>query len=93
MGRFGDEPTVSYWFYDNTIEVRYAHKAHVYYLVETDPDYGEVLTPLPNVSTICHIIDKSEILIPWACKVMANKLLATVPVLTTPLGDKFINVP
>ena len=92
MERFGDGPTVSYWFYDKTVEVRYAHKPHIYYLVEHTFAGEEILTPLPNVSTVCHIIDKSEILIPWACKVMANKLLATVPVIKTPLGDQFVNM-
>jgi hypothetical protein len=66
--------TESYWFFDNTIELKYDVKKHLYLLVKEDG-----FEELPSVSTICHIIDKSQILIPWGCKVMEQKLLTTLP--------------
>lgn len=71
--RFGGW-TESYFFYNGTIELRYDPKAHVYLLV-TKGD----LEPQAGVTSVCHIIDKSEALIPWACKMMAQKLLKTMP--------------
>lgn len=65
--------TEEYKFYNDTATLRYDPKKHVYYLVT--PDGLEVLE---GVTSVCHIIDKSEALIPWACKMMAQKLLATV---------------
>src|SRR5271154_2239587 len=70
--------TESYWFYvdsDNPIELRYDPKDHVYLLVTED---GQ-LEKQAGVTTICHIIDKSEALVPWGCKMMAQKLLRTAP--------------
>ncbi len=61
--------TESYKFYQNTIELHYDPKAHVYLLVT--PDGLEVQD---GVTNIAHIIDKSNILIPWGCKMMAQKL-------------------
>lgn len=62
-------------FPDGTTEhLRYDPKEHVYYLVR-----GDELQPLNGVTQTVHIIDKSEALIPWACKMMAQKLLTTVP--------------
>lgn len=65
--------TESYWFYDNTIELRYDPKDHVYLLVT--PDGLEVQDGVTNTA---HILDKSNILIPWGCKMMAQKLDATI---------------
>lgn len=64
-----------YFFYDGAITLRYFDKEHAYYLVT---DEGE-LEKLNGVTNVCHIIDKSEALIPWACKQMAQKLLRTAP--------------
>jgi hypothetical protein len=72
--------TESYWFYDHTIELRFAPKEHVYYLVTPTG-----LEPQAGVTNTCHIIDKSEALVPWACKMMAQKLLVTSPRRT--IGD------
>jgi len=70
--KFG-KVTESYWFYDKTIELRYDPKDHVYLLVT--PDGLEVQD---GVTTICHIMDKSNILIPWGCKMMGQKLKASL---------------
>lgn len=67
-------PTRSYFFYDGTIELLYEHRTHTYYLVTPDG-----LKRLDGVTDTCHIIDKSDALIPWACKMMANQLLLSVP--------------
>lgn len=85
INRFGGF-TESYWFYNNTVELRYDPKAHIYYRVNT----GDELEPQDGVTTICHIIDKSEVLIPWACKQMAGKLLAEAPTMTLPTGERVI---
>lgn len=71
--------TEEYKFYNGEVTLRYDPKAHVYLLVQ-----GDDLVPQDGVTTICHIIDKSEALIPWGCKMMAAKLLANVLVSTLP---------
>ena len=71
--------TEPYFFYfvDGipTVELRFQTDEHVYYLV------GELgqLTPQDGVTTICHIIDKSNALVPWAAKMVIQKLLRTIP--------------
>lgn len=72
--------TESYFFYDGTVELRYDPKDHVYLLVT-----GDDLEVQSGVTNVCHVIDKSEALLPWACKMMAQKLLATTPY--APMGD------
>ena len=67
--------TESYWFYDHTVEIRFDKKEHQYFLVE---ELGN-LTPLLNVSTVSHIVDRSMALIPWTAKVTIEKLLRTIP--------------
>lgn len=77
--------TEAYFFYDGQIELRYEPKEHIYYLLAN----GEFI-PQDGVTTVVHIIDKSEALIPWGCKMMAAKLLTTAPVMTLPTGEKII---
>jgi hypothetical protein len=77
--------TEEYHFYNDTVTLRYDPKEHVYYLVT-----GDELKRLDGVTSICHIVDKSEILIPWACKMMAGKLFATSPVMTLPTGERVV---
>jgi hypothetical protein len=74
IGKFGGI-TESYWFYNHTIELRYDVKNHVYLLVTPD---GQ-LEVQDGVTNICHIMDKSMVLIPWSCKMMQQKLMLTVP--------------
>jgi hypothetical protein len=63
----------SYWFYNNTEEILYDKKEHVYRLVKD----GQLIE-VPSVTTITHIIDKSPILIPWSCKEMSKQILDNV---------------
>lgn len=77
--------TEPYYFYNHTIELQYESKGHVYYRIMD----GEFV-PQDGVTNVCHIIDKSNALIPWACKQMATKLLSTTPVMTLPTGDKLV---
>ena len=63
--------TESYAFYDGTIELRFDTVKHVYLLVQSDGTLKEV----DGVTSTCHIIDKSVVLLPWACKMMQQKLL------------------
>lgn len=78
--------TESYWFYNGTIELRFDPKAHVYYLVNDSSG----LEAQDGVTSICHIIDKSEALIPWACKMMAQKLFLTTPTMKLPAGETIV---
>lgn len=74
--------TEEYEFYGGDVVLHYDPKAHVYLLVK-DGD----LIPQEGVTNVCHIIDKSEALIPWAVKQMAGMLL-TQAVITLPDGQK-----
>lgn len=65
--------TESYSFYNGEIELRFDPEEHIYLLVK-----GSELIPQDGVTTVCHIIDKSTVLINWACKMMAEKLIASV---------------
>jgi hypothetical protein len=69
----------SFWFYSNTIELRFSATDHQYFRVE---ELGN-LTPVKNVTTILHVIDKSFALVPWSCRVFAEELLRTIPLSTT----------
>lgn len=69
--------TESYSFYDGEIELRYDSKDHVYLLVTP-----EGLVKQDGVTTVVHIIDKSDALVPWGCKMMYQKLLRTIPTQT-----------
>lgn len=77
--------TEPYFFYNGTIELRYEPKGHVYYRI-IDGEW----VPQDGVTTVVHIIDKSDALIPWGCKMMAAKILAEIPVVTMPTGERFI---
>ena len=63
--------TEEYAFYNGEVILHYEPRAHQYLLAK-DGD----LIPQEGVTSICHIIDKSHALVPWACKMMAAKLLA-----------------
>jgi hypothetical protein len=66
----------SYWFYDHTIELRFEKDSWTYYKVGP---LGE-LEPQDGVTKAVHIIDKSLALVPWAAKMVAQKIIRTVPV-------------
>ena len=68
--------TESYKFYGGTEELRYNKEEHVYYRV--NPDLGN-LEELYGVTNVLRIIDRSNALVPWGCKMMAEKLLRTIP--------------
>jgi hypothetical protein len=67
--------TEPYLFYDGEIELRYDVANHKYFRISNDE-----LISVPSVTSICHIIDKSNVLIPWACRMMADKILDQIPV-------------
>jgi hypothetical protein len=67
--KFG-KVTEEYTFYNGSITLRYDVKDHVYLLVLPDG----TLEVQDGVTNICHIMDKSNVLIPWGCKMMAQKL-------------------
>ena len=62
-------PMETYWFYAHTIRLDYDDKAHVY-LKDGVPQDG--------VTTVVKILDKSEALINWACKMMFQKALSLI---------------
>lgn len=67
--------TESFWFYNNTIELRFDTKEHKYFRVA---ELGN-LVEQKGVTKTCHIIDRSVVLTPWAAKKVVEKLLRTVP--------------
>lgn len=71
--------TEKYLFYDGEIELRYDPKDHVYLRVTDDGELEEQ----KGVTSVCHILDKSDALVPWGCKMMSQKLLRTIPVSET----------
>ncbi len=77
--------TESYWFYDHTVELRFNIEEHRYYRV------GELgnLIPVNGVTTVCGVIDKSHMLVPWAAKMAIQKLLRLMP---TEMVDGIIRV-
>jgi len=88
MARFGRQ-TKSYFFYNGEVEVRFDKDAHQYLLVLDDGS----LKPLSSVSQVCHIIDKSKALVPWACKQMMLKLFTLVPKTITKSGKEAVIMP
>lgn len=68
--------TEAYYFYNGEVELRYEPVKHIYLLVTPDG-----LVPQDGVTNVCHILDKSEALVPWACKMMEQKLLRIIPTL------------
>ena len=77
--------TESYWFYGHTVELRFNIEEHCYYRV------GELgnLVPVNGVTTVCGVIDKSHMLVPWASKMAIQKILRLMP---TEMVDGVIRV-
>lgn len=75
----------SYFFYKGEVELRYDIKNHQYFLLK-DGD----LELQAGVTTIVGIIDKSQVLMNWACKVMAQKLYKDVLTIVLPNGDHIV---
>jgi hypothetical protein len=69
-------------FYNNEITLCFSERDHIYYLVD-----GDDLEPLDGVTQTCGILDKSMYLLPWGCKMMAEKLLRTMPHTSDFIGD------
>lgn len=66
----------SFFFYGGEVEIKFDSVEHQYFLV--DPNLGNLI-PLLNVSTVSHIVDRSDALVPWAAKMAIEKLLRTIP--------------
>jgi hypothetical protein len=64
-----------YSFYGGEVKLRYYDNEHAYYFIT--PEGKE--EKQDGVTTVCHIIDKSDALVPWGCKMMAQKLMLTIP--------------
>lgn len=64
----------TYSFYNGTVELEFDDATHTYYR-----EINGVLVPQPGVTHVCHILDHSVYLMPWACKMMAVKLFRTMP--------------
>lgn len=76
----------SLWFYKNSVELRYNDVEHIYYRVA-----GNRLLPQDGVTTIVKIPDKSPQLMGWACKMMAAKLTANLPIIQTASGRLMVS--
>lgn len=79
--------TECYSFYNGEVTLRYDKKAHVYLLVTPEG----TLEPQDGVTDTVHIIDKSYALVPWGCKMMEQKLLATAKPAQGDSGLYFFN--
>jgi hypothetical protein len=72
-------------FYDGEVKLRFAKDPyHEYYLV-----CGDSLERVDGVTHACGILDKSMFLIPWACKMMEQKLLRSMPRVEDELGIQY----
>jgi hypothetical protein len=62
-------------FYQGSVTLRFDKEEHRYYRV------GELgnLEPVDGVTTVCGIVDKSHMLVPWASKVAIQKILRLIP--------------
>jgi hypothetical protein len=78
LGLFGGAEMESHWFYDKKYELKFDKSEWAWFLVE---ELGN-LTRLYGVTKTCHIIDRSQALIPWTAKVTIEKLLRIVPTYT-----------
>ena len=74
---------------DNPIEIKFDKKDHKYYRVDADGN----MVLLMSGSQVGHIIDKSMALVPWACKMMSQKIFATVPKTITKSGVEAVIMP
>ena len=74
LDKFGGSKDPSYSFYGGEVELFYNDARHFYYILK---DGEQVIQD--GVTNAVHIIDKSEMLIPWAAKMTIEKLLRTVP--------------
>jgi hypothetical protein len=72
--RHGDV-SQEYRFYNGEIVLRFDKEEHIYYRVN---ELGN-LTPVDGVTQTCSIIDKSHALVPWAAKMVVEKLLRIIP--------------
>lgn len=62
-------------FYNGEVTLRFDEGAWTYYRVFDDG----TLEKQSGVTGVCGIIDKSNYLLPWACKMMYLKMLRTMP--------------
>jgi len=70
--------TESYWFYKETIELRFNTDEHIYYRVG---ELGELVEQYGVTTVLKRAIDKSQMLTPWAAKMMFEKMLRLIPTL------------
>ncbi len=75
MEKFTPLAPESYFFYNGTIELRFNITDHKYYKVG---ELGQLIEQ-HGVTNTLRVIDKSAALVPWGAKMMAEKLLRTVP--------------
>jgi hypothetical protein len=76
----------SFTFYGGEVTLKFDKVKHEYYRLDED---GNMIL-LMSGSQVGHIVDKSQALVPWACKMMAQKLFATIPKTTTKSGKEAV---
>ena len=67
--------TEEYHFYNDTVTLRFNVDEHRYYRVA---ELGNLI-PVNGVTTVCGVVDKSHMLVPWASKMCAHKMLRLMP--------------
>lgn len=75
LNTFSGPTMESYWFYDGTSELRFDKESWTYYLVG---ELGNLIAQY-GVTSVIKIIDKSDMLVPWASKMCMEKMLRTIP--------------
>lgn len=78
--------TEEYSFYNGTVKLRFDKDDHAYFRIEKDGS----ATFQDGVTTVCHIIDKSHALMPWACKMMEEHILNEFDKYKTDHGAWFV---
>jgi hypothetical protein len=80
----------TFTFYNGEVELKFDKVKHEYFRV--DAETGELILLLSG-SQVGHIVDKSMALVPWACKMMSQKIFATVPKTITKSGMEAVIMP
>jgi hypothetical protein len=80
----------TFTFYNGEVELKFDKVKHEYFRV--DSETGELILLLSG-SQVGHIVDKSLALVPWACKMMSQKIFATIPKTVTKSGMEAVIMP
>lgn len=84
-GAVSEAPT-DHYFYNGTEHLRFYPSEHIYRLVRLEEELDQ-----DGTTNVVHIIDKSNALIPWGCKVACEKFLGSIGDYIDGLGMVYID--